>query len=110
MAAVDFKSIEQEIAALAGNVFPKYVGQATQDAKTFVQNSQAKYLEYVAQLADPGPDGIDEDDFEANMLDLQALAEMDLLKQEGLAQVAIDQFTSGVVNILIQAGLSAVKL
>jgi hypothetical protein len=107
MAAVDFKSIEQEIAALAGNVFPKYVGQATQDANTFVQNSQAKYLEYVAQLADPGPDGIDEDDFEANMLDLQALAEMDLLKQEGLA---IDQFTSGVVNILIQAGLSAVKL
>src|ERR1700679_2146666 len=83
MAAVDFKSIEQEIAALAGNVFPKYVGQATQDAKTFVQNTQAKYLEYVAQLADPGPDGIDEDDFEANMLDLQALAEMDLLTQEG---------------------------
>lgn len=35
---------------------------------------------------------------------------MERLKQQELAQVAIDQFTNGVMDILIDAGLSAIKV
>ena len=110
MADIDFKSIDQQFGDLAAMLFPSYIGQATQDARNFLASSKAKYLGYVEQLALPAPNGIDQDDFNDYMLDLQALAEMELLTQEGLAQVAIDQFTSGVIGILINAGLSAVKL
>ena len=33
---------------------------------------------------------------------------MERLKQEGLAQIEIDKFTGGVIDILIDAGLRAI--
>jgi hypothetical protein len=33
---------------------------------------------------------------------------MERLKRQGLAQVAVNKFTNGVINILIDAGLKAI--
>ena len=38
------------------------------------------------------------------------LAQMKALKQAGLAQVSIDTFTNGVLDIVINAAFAAIKL
>ena len=107
MARIDYNSIWQKIADLAKKDLKDYVSQATQDGKDFVKKTQVKFESYVEELAKKE---IDEDDFKDDVLNLAALADMERLKQEELAQVAIDQFTNGVMDILIDAGLSAIKV
>lgn len=106
MPNIDYNSIWTKIADLAKKDLKDYVSQATQDGKEFVQKTQIKFESYVEQLA---KGEIDEDDFKDNLLTLAALADMERLKQQELAQIAIDTFVNGVIDILIDAGLSAIK-
>jgi hypothetical protein len=107
MPNIDYNSIWNKIADLAKEDLKDYVSQATQDGKDFVKKTQIKFESYVEQLA---KGEIDEDDFKDNLLNLAALADMERLKQEELAQIAIDTFINGVIDILIDAGLSAIKV
>jgi hypothetical protein len=107
MPNIDYNSIWKKIADLAKKDLKDYVNQATQDGKDFVKKTQIKFESYVEQLA---KGEIDEDDFKDNLLNLAALADMERLKQQELAQIAIDTFINGVIDILIDAGLSAIKV
>ena len=77
------------------------------DEFDFVKKTQVKFESYVEELAKKE---IDEDDFKDDVLNLAALADMERLKQQELVQIDIDQFTNGVIDILVDAGLSAIKV
>ena len=53
---------------------------------------------------------IDQDDLEDIIHDQKALAEMHALKNTGLASAAIDTFTNGVIQIMINAAFAALKI
>ena len=53
---------------------------------------------------------IDKSDFESLVRGQKDLAQMKALKQVGLAQVSIDTFTNGVLDIVINAAFAAIKL
>jgi hypothetical protein len=82
-----------------------YAEAATADGKNFVEATKAKFERYVDELAQQE---IDEDDFKDDVLNLAALADMERLKEQELAEAAIDQFVNGVIDILIAAGLQAI--
>lgn len=91
---------------LAATLFKKYVKQATADTEAFLNSARVGIeragLLYAAKR-------IDQDDFEDLILGKKDLAEMHALKQTGLAHAAVDTFTNGVLNILVDAALAAVK-
>lgn len=106
MANIDYNGIWQQIAQLAKNQIQTYAQQAQQDGKDFVNKAKTKFETYVGQLAtDPQ---YTQDMFEDDVLDLAALADMDRLKQTIILKANIDKFTSGVVDILVKAGLAAI--
>lgn len=91
---------------LAATLFKKFIKQATDDTDAFLKSARAGIeragLLYAAKR-------IDKDDFEDLILGKKDLAEMHALKQTGLAHAAVDTFTNGVLNILVDAALAAVK-
>ncbi|HEY1770895.1 MAG TPA: hypothetical protein VGG02_11650 [Chthoniobacterales bacterium] len=105
MANIDYDKIWQSIAALAQKDVKNYAEAATADGKNFVEATKAKFERYVDELAQQE---IDEDDFKDDVLNLAALADMERLKEQELAEAAIDQFVNGVIDILIAAGLQAI--
>lgn len=109
MANIDdiLKDAESQIKALAEKLFKQYTSQAVSDAKDFLQKSKAALERWVKELAQGG---IDKDEFRSLVQGQIEVAEMRALKQAGLAQVAIDTFTGGVVDILVSAGLAAIKI
>lgn len=100
-----FKSIEDQTKTLAERLFKQYTNQALSDAKDFLQKSKADLQRWVEELA---RGEIDQDEFRSLVQGQIDLAEMRALKQAGLAQVQIDTFVNGVVDIIVNAALAAV--
>lgn len=97
--------IEKDIAALAKTLFKQFAAQAAADGKAFLNTTKAQTEEWLRELADGE---ISEKNFQSLMRGERDLAEMAALKQAGLAQVAIDTFTRGVIDIIINAALAAI--
>ena len=92
---------------LGKTLFKKYATQAATDARAFLQSSR----DGIARATQLYADGkIDKEDLEELILGKKDLAVMHALKQKGLASAAIDTFTNGVLNILVNAIFAAVKL
>jgi hypothetical protein len=91
---------------LASTLFKKYVGQAKSDTEDFLQRSKDGITRAGLLYAKKK---IDRDDFEDLILGKKDLAEMHALKQAGLASAAIDTFTNGVLQIVLDAASAAVK-
>jgi hypothetical protein len=96
-----------EVSTLAATLFKNYVGQAETDARAFLQASKDRIAE-AASLYQEGQ--MDEDELEDIIHDQKALAEMHALKNTGLASAAIDTFTNGVIQIMINAAFAALKI
>ncbi|MEP6670050.1 MAG: hypothetical protein ABJF10_12900 [Chthoniobacter sp.] len=92
---------------LAKTLFKQFADQATQDTKDFLNRSKDGVERAGLLFAQRK---IEKDDFEDLLLGKKDLAAMHALKQTGLASAAIDTFTNGVLQILINAALAAVKL
>ena len=105
MANIDFARIEKDISDLAKRLFKDFVNQAKGDGKQFVDDNKDAFVRRTEQFKNGE---ISETNYKNGLLNLLALAKMERLKQEGLAQVAIDKFTGGVIDILIDSGLRAI--
>jgi hypothetical protein len=106
---MDFDAIFEQVLGqskdLGKTLFRQFAAQAESDARDFVEKARAS-LEQAAILLAQGR--IDRDDFEDLARGKLELAEMRALKQAGLAKVAIDTFTNGVLNIFIDAVFAAI--
>ena len=105
MANIDFTRVEKDISDLAKRLFKDFVDQAKADGKQFVDDNKEAFVRRTEQFKNGE---ISETNYKNGLLNLLALAKMERLKQEGLAQVEIDKFTGGVIDILIDAGLRAI--
>ena len=92
---------------LAKTLFKKFADQAANDTRDFLDRSR----EGIARATTLFIDGqIDEEDLEDLILGKKDLAQMHALKQAGLASAAVDTFTNGVLQILVDAVFAAIKL
>jgi hypothetical protein len=107
MSNVDLNQIEKDVIALATNSFKRFAKQGVADGKTFLNQFQAQIIT-LAQ--DHARKEITDAEYEDGLRDLKALARMEAIKQAGLAQVAIDNFTNGIVDIVSKAALAAIPI
>ena len=100
-------SIEQQAAALATTILKGYAAQATQDAKDFLAATQGQLDQWLTLLAN---NQITQKNFASLVRGESDLAELHALKEAGLAQVSLDAFTSGLMEIVVNAALAAIKV
>jgi len=92
---------------LAAKLFEGYVGQAEADTRAFLQASKDRMAQAASLYQQKQ---IDKDEFEDLVHDQKVLAEMHALKNAGLASAAVDTFVDGVIKIMIDAALAALKI
>jgi hypothetical protein len=85
----------------------RFTKQAIADGKAFLNEARDDLERWVGELERKE---IDKSDFESLVRGQKDLAEMQALKQAGLAQVSIDTFTNGVLDIVINAAFAAIKI
>jgi hypothetical protein len=109
MANIDniLTQVEQQTSKLAQTLLAKFEAQGVADAKDFVESTKGDLANWTNAL-EAGE--LDKDDFESLVRGETDLAEMRSLKEAGLAQITIDTFTNGVVQILINTALAAIKV
>ena len=99
------KTILSDIEQLAKVLFKRHAKRAVKDAKAFIKESEEQLEIWIKQLKN---NEITEKNFESLLRGERDLAKMEALKQLGLAQVAIDTFTRGVIDIIINAVEAAI--
>lgn len=99
------KSIEKQSKSLAEKLFKQYTQQALKDVEAFLRKSRADLERWVHELARRE---IDNDEFKSLVQGQLDVAEMRALKETGLAQVQIDLFTGGILDIVVNAALAAI--
>lgn len=99
------KSIEEQSKSLAEKLFKQYAQQAFTDIRDFLRKSKADLERWIQELA---RGQIDRDEFKSAVQGQLDVAEMRALKQAGLAQVRIDIFASGVLDIVVSAAFAAI--
>lgn len=99
------KSIEEQSRSLAEKLFKQYTHNALSDLKEFLRKSRADLERWARELARRD---IDRNEFKSLAQGQIDVAEMRALKQAGLAQVQIDIFTSGVLDIIVSAVFAAI--
>jgi hypothetical protein len=109
MANIDniLKDAGTQIAELGEKLFKQFTKQAVADGKAFLNEARDDLERWVDELE---RNEIDKSDFESLVRGQKDLAQMKALKQAGLAQVSIDTFTNGVLDIVINAAFTAIKL
>jgi hypothetical protein len=109
MAKIDIngilKSIEDQAKALAQQKIKDYSQQALADVKSTLQDSKDDLQRWVEELV---RGDIDKDEFESLVQGQIDVAKMQALKQAGLAQVQIESFVNGVIDIIVNAAFSAI--
>jgi hypothetical protein len=106
MAAIDTRDIERQVAQLAATLFAQFSQTAISDGKAFLAEVQGDLIEATEEHA---RGEITDLEFQETKKDLRAEAKMEKLKQEGLAQVSLDKFTAGIIDIVTTAALAAIK-
>lgn len=91
-------TVKAGIPALARELGQQYLETALQDANDFLASQQEDLERRTAKLA---TGELTQDDFEYFVKAKAELAQMALLTQAGLAQVQIDRFVNGVINLII---------
>lgn len=92
-----FSDIKNQVVTLAQTEVKYYADQATKETNTFLESSKDKLKEWSEKLI---AGKIDKDEFAWLLNSQQALGQMKILTQAGLAQIKIDTFTSGVKKIV----------
>jgi|SRR5205085_3103710 len=109
MAKIDInailKSIEDQAKTLAQQKLKNYTQQALADVKGTLEDSKANLERWVEELA---RGDIDKDEFESLVQGEIEVEKMRALKQAGLAQVQIESFVNGIIDIVVNAAFSAI--
>ncbi len=103
---IDWSLIEQQVAELAIKIFKGYGEESLQELKIFREKTQD---DLIGWLVDLSKGDITQKNFDNLVLGQRDLAEMQLLKRAGLLQVKIDEFTDGVLQIVIEVAKSSIK-
>ena len=98
-------SIEQQAATLATTLFKGYATQASQDAKDFLTATEGQIADWLTQLQNGD---ITQKNFSSLVLGESDLVALNALKEAGLAQASLDAFTSGLLQIVINAAIAAI--
>jgi hypothetical protein len=99
------KSVEDQTKALAQQQFKQYTQQALGDVKSSLQDAKEDLKRWVEELARKE---IDKDEFESLVQGQIEVAKMQALKQAGLAEVQIESFVNGVIDIVVNAAMAAI--
>lgn len=99
------KQIGKDITALAKTLFKTNAKRAATDGRAFLEATKAQVSIWLEQLA---AGEITPKNFESLVRGERDLARMQALKEAGLTQVAIDTFTRGVIDIIINAALATI--
>lgn len=98
----DFNEVFEELKDLIGPLAEDTLGElkdeALEDGKAFINKIKVDLERWSKQLAEGK---ITADKFKWLINSKKALAEMELLKQKGLAIVKINKFKSGLLNLVI---------
>src|SRR6516162_3495079 len=105
MSNIDWKSIEEQTAILAKVLLKGFAEQAVQDAVDFRGKAEQHIAEWLLDLANGD---ITRKNFESLVRGERELAEMRALKQKGLSKVALDTFTNGFIEIVLNAALAGI--
>jgi hypothetical protein len=99
------KTVEDQAKALAQQKIKDYSQQALGDVKNSLQDAKEDLKRWVEELA---RGEIDKDEFESLVQGQIDVAKMQALKQAGLAEVQIESFVNGVIDIVVNAAMSAI--
>ena len=98
------KDILAQSEALAVELLKDYEKQGVNDVKQFLTDSKSDLERWTGELAQQQLSEAEFKDLVQGQIDV---ALMHGLKESGLAQVEIDKFTNGVVNIVTSVALNA---
>lgn len=90
--------LKTEIVELASYSWKNYEEAAINDGKDFVEKSKADLERWTKMLAQHD---LSREDFEWLIVGKKDLAELVALKQQGLAKVALDRFTNGLIDTIV---------
>ena len=99
------RNVEEQTKTLAQKQFKQYTQQAVGDVKDLLEKSKADLKRWVEELA---RGEMDKEEFESLVKGQIDVAEMRALKQAGLAEVQIESFVNGVVDIVVNAAFAAI--
>ena len=99
------KSIEEQSRRLVEKLFKQYLQEAVVDVRDFLQRSTVNLERWAQELAHRS---IDKAEFKSLVRGQLDVAEMRALKQAGLAQVKIEIFTNGLLDIVVSAAFAAI--
>ena len=99
--------VAQQAAALAQTLLSQFVHQAVQDGNVFLNQTENDIATWLQQLQNGD---ITQKNFDSLVRGERDLAEMDALKQAGLAQVSIDTFVNGFIQIVINVALASLRV
>ena len=109
MAKIDIngilKNVEDQTKALAQKQIKDYSQQALTDVKSSLEDAKADLQRWVEELA---TSKIDKDEFESLVQGQLDVGKMQALKQAGLAEVQIESFVNGVIDIVVNAAFAAI--
>jgi hypothetical protein len=90
--------LKSEIGTFATKSWADYRNGAVSDGQAFADKCKADLMRWTELLATRQ---LSKDDFDWLVLSKKDLAELVALKQAGLAQVALDRFVSGLLNVIV---------
>ncbi len=99
------KNVEDQTKALAQKQIKEYTQQAVGDVRDLLQKSKDDLRRWIEELA---KGEIDKDEFQSLVQGQIDVAEMRALKQAGLAEVQIESFVNGVIDIVVDAAFAAI--
>lgn len=93
-------AVLNKIAALAESMFEADADTAKMEAQTFIKNyEESIYIWFVEYKGGK----LSDNDLEYLLQSIIELANMTALKEAGIVETQLNQFRSGIVNVIIQA-------
>jgi hypothetical protein len=102
-----FEQLKQDVVNLAGTTVKNYVNDAKTDGQNMLNVMKEKLERWTNQLANGG---LTTQDFEWLVYSQKELIVMDSLKQAGLAEIRIEQFKGGIINLVIDTIFHLLKI
>src|SRR4030095_4395593 len=90
-------NIKNAVIELAKNTFIEYAKEAEKDVSAFLEKSKDDIQRYTELLADKK---ISEQEFGSLLKGKKDLAEMKLLKQQGIALITLDKFKNSLIETI----------
>lgn len=98
-------AIQKGIPNLAESCLNGFVEEAKTNVRTFLERSRKDVESWLEALATKQ---LSQEDFRSLLKTKCALAEMDALKEKGLAEIQLQNFRNGVINLIVTSVMNAI--